>query len=212
MIKPLLLHVSLLCALTAHDLWIDANATVHYGHIRHSHGGERIVKEEEIERTLCLRGGTIIPQSAPDCDALLVALRPVYYAKTPYGTQKLPKNEAKTVIKSWQSVESVKRLAGDAGAAVLGSGLELSPSEPTGSLQTGDKVRLRVTFEGKPRSGVAVAYGERTIGESDQEGRINVRLREAGLQNIRATLRLEGDGVRCDEIIHTTTLNWEVKE
>lgn len=212
MMKPLLLHVSLLSSLVAHDLWIDANATVHYGHIRDSHGEERVIAPEEIERSLCLRGGALVSERAQDCDALLVALRPIYYTKTPYGTQKLPKNEAKMVLQSWQSIESVKRLLGDGASAVLGSGLELSPTESIGALQTGDKIRLLVTFEGEPRSGVAVAYGERFIGESDHEGRINVRLRESGLQNIRATLRLRGDGIRCDEIVHTTTLGWEVKE
>ena len=142
-------------------------------------------------------------------DALLVTLRGVYYTKTPYGTQKVPKNEAKMVLKSWQSFESVKRINSDEGMAPLGVGLELSLTGALSTLHVGDKLRLLVTVDGQPKADVAVAYGERVIGASDAEGHINVKIREPGLQHVRASYTVAGDGTLCDSIVHATELNLE---
>ncbi len=198
----------------AHDIWIDANATVHYGHDRtgEQHGAQRIIGEDEVARRLCKQGERVGNEASPKCDALLVTLEGVYYAKTPYGTQKVPKNEAKMVLKSWQSFESVKRINNDAGIAPLGAGLELSLTAAPSTLHVGDKLRLLVTVDGLPKADVAVAYGDRVIGASDAQGHINVKIREAGLQHVRASYSEKGDGVLCDEIVHATALNLEIAE
>lgn len=214
MLRILFQFLLLTTAIGAHDIWIDENATVHYGHDRtqEQHGAQRIIGEDEVAQRLCKMGDRLSNEASPNCDALLVTLRGVYYTKTPYGTQKVPKNEAKMVLKSWQSFESVKRINSDEGMAPLGVGLELSLTGALSTLHVGDKLRLLVTVDGVPKADVAVAYGERVIGASDAEGHINVKIREAGLQHVRASYTVAGDGTLCDSIVHATELNLEISE
>jgi nickel transport protein len=214
MIKTITLLISLLLSLEAHDMWIDNEAKVHYGHEQAvgGHGKGRIIAKDEIARHSCKKGPLLDADTRSNCDALLIELKGVYYTKTPYGTKKIPKNEAQMVLKSWQSIESVKRIYNDAGIAPLGRGLELSLINLPSSLHVSDKLRLLVTQDGVPKAGVAVANGDRIIGASDVDGRINVRVREAGLQHISASYKRAGDGLLCDEIVYATTLNLEIAE
>jgi hypothetical protein len=214
MTKKIILFLTLLLTLEAHEMWIDNQARVHYGHEQSvdGHGKGRIIGSDEIARVSCQKGAILDANISSQCDALLVELHGVYYAKTPYGTKKVPKNEAKMVIKSWQSFESVKRIYNDVGIAPLGKGLEMSLVNLPSSLHVNDKLRLLITQDGIPKTGVVVANGDRVIGVSDAKGRVNVRVREAGLQHIRASYKIAGDGVLCDEIVHATTLNLEIAE
>lgn len=114
-------------------------------------------------------------------------------------------------IKSWLSIESVKRLYSDE-KQVFGQGLELVMRNNISKIEVGNKARLTVYLDGKPLKGAVVANGHKTIGISDKEGHINVKIREKGLQNIKASYSLKGDSVKCDKIIHTTTVNFEVSK
>ena len=177
-----------------------------------SHGDERVVAKSEIFKTSCSKNSNIseIKKVKSGCDALFVELKKLYFTKTPYGTIKQSKDEAKMPISSFQSIESVKRVYNDSGVELFKSGLELTLRNKLSEIYTGDKARLLVSFQAKPQKGVRVAYEDKVIGVSDENGHINIRIRKLGFQNIKASYTLKGDGVKCDEIIHSTTLNIEV--
>jgi nickel transport protein len=79
------------------------------------------------------------------------------------------------------------------------------------TLDPGDKLRLLVMLDGKTVAGAAVSYDGRLRGITDENGRINIRIRRAGLQMIQATLSLPYPGPEADETVHTTMLNFEVQ-
>ncbi|OHE10801.1 MAG: hypothetical protein A2513_00460 [Sulfurimonas sp. RIFOXYD12_FULL_33_39] len=216
MIKKIIIIQALAYSLFAHDIWIDDSFIVHYGHINksNSHGEEKEIKQEDILEVFCLRDSNIFEMKNKNdksgCDALFVELNKAYYTKTPYGTLKQAKDEVKMSIKSFQSIESVKRVYNDNATELFKSGLELTLTNKLSEISVDDKARLLVSFNAKAQAGVVVAYDENVIGVSDENGHINVRIRKTGLQNIKASYTLKGDGVKCDEVIYTTTLNIKV--
>jgi len=203
--------------LLAHTLWIDDTYAVHQGHMQDNHlnADESKVDKKEIVTTHCLKNSSISKKqydtlSKQGCSVVFVQLQSHYYTKTPYGTKKIPKNKAKMPLKSWLSIESVKRMYSDE-KNPFNKGLEVLLRNNLSEIAVGDKARLSIYFDGKPLKGAVVANGHKTIGVSDDEGFVNVKIRNKGLQNLKASYTLKGDGVKCDEIIHTTTLNFEVK-
>lgn len=203
-------------SLFAHDIWIDNSFVINYGHMdkKSSHGDERAVKEDELLKTVCLKNSVIFEiedkKLKSGCDALFVKLKRVYYTKTPYGTLKQSKDETKMPISSFQSIESVKRVYSDSGVELFKSGLELTLRNKPSEIYVDDKARLLVSFHGEAQAGVSVAYGDKVVGVSDEDGHVNIRIRKPGIQNLKASYTLKGDGVKCDEIIYSTTLNIEV--
>ncbi|MCK9491638.1 MAG: DUF4198 domain-containing protein [Sulfurimonas sp.] len=216
MIKKIIITQALIYSLFAHDMWIDDALVVHYGHMHmnHSHGEEKEIKKEDIDRVFCSSNLGVFEVESKElkanCDTLFVLLNEVYYTKTPYGTKKQSKDETKMAISSFKSIESVKRIDSDDSEQIFNKGLELSLTNKLSNIKVGDKARLLVTYDGKSRAGVSVAYADKVKGVSDKDGKINIRIQEAGLQNIKASLTLKGDGIKSDEIIHSSTLNIKV--
>jgi nickel transport protein len=149
-----------------------------------------------------------------ECAAAIVAISSGYWTKTPYGTQNVPKNEARMPIKSWLSYDSVKRIDHwtEALGRPLAEGLELTPLEDPLSLRKGKKVHLLVTFDGKPVQDAVVAYDGKPRGQPGQDGTINIRVRHGGFQVIQATLTRPIASEKADEVIHSTNLNFEIPE
>ncbi len=213
--KIIITLIALTHILFCHDMWLDDTATVHYGHknIAQSHGDNKILLTSEIQSNNCLVDGSIVAhESSQNCDALFVQVKPTYYTKTPYGTKHQPKNETKMAISSFLSIESVKRINNDNGIATFNKGLEITLRNKPSIIEVGDKARLLLLFQGKAKSDVRVANGDRVIGVSDEDGYVNVRIKEKGLQNIKASFEEKGDGVKCDKTIYATTLNFEVNK
>jgi nickel transport protein len=117
-------------------------------------------------------------------------------------------------IESWLSHDSVKRIDRwtDALAKPLAKGLELTPIEDPLRLRKGEKLRLRVSFDGKPTQDAIVAYDGRPRGQPGPDGEINIRLRHGGFQVIQATLTRPISSGKADEVIHSTNLNFEIPE
>ncbi|RUM45895.1 MAG: DUF4198 domain-containing protein [Hydrogenimonas sp.] len=222
--KRLLLCLVPLIA-SAHDLWIKKvpqGYQLNYGHlhITQTHGGQKIMPydPETIQSIICHKDGKVESIENPKhyplvvtqkCDELFITMDHGYFTKTPYGTKHLPKNAVKMPLKSWYSIESVKRVEKNSKESI-GHGLEIVLlNNPT---EVGDKARLLVLFDGKPIQGVVVAYGDKPRGQSGADGRVNIRIKQPGLQNIKATLRQPCSDEKCDEMVYTTTLNIEVKE
>ncbi|MCF6205582.1 MAG: DUF4198 domain-containing protein [Sulfurovum sp.] len=204
--------------LSAHTLWIDGLFQVHEGHMHQQNLQEKksVLKHGDISDVLCMKHQAIRVirynnASNAKCDALYIKRKPAYYTKTPYGTKKMPKSRVKMSIKSWRSIESVKRIYSKQPLQPFGKGLEIVLRNDPSKIEVGDKARLSIYYNGKPLKGATIANGHKTIGVSDDHGQVNVKIREHGLQNIKASWTTKGDGVKCDEVIHTTTLNFEVE-
>jgi len=216
MIKTIIITQALICSLFAHDMWVDDALVLHYGHkqMKNSHGEEKVIKKEDISKVFCSSNSKVFEVETKElkanCDTLFVVLNEAYYTKTPYGTKKQSKDKTKMAISSFKSIESVKRINNDNSQQIFNKGLELSLTNKLSNIEVGDKARLLVTYDGKAKAGVSVAYANKVKGVSDEDGHINIRIQKAGLQNIKASMTLKGDGVKSDEIIHSNTLNIKV--
>ncbi len=214
---------------SAHDLWLereDGGLGLYYGHKYSDHGGATFVEyqAEWVREAVCFdASGARIPFESEEghpyrmrgkCAAAHVALSSGYWTKTPYGTENMPKDEARMPIESWLSHDSVKRVDRwtDALGEPLADGLELTPLENPLEQRKGEKLRLRVTFDGKPAQDAVVAYEGRPRGQPDPDGEINIRLRHGGFQVIQATLTRPIVSEKADEVIHSTNLNFEIPE
>lgn len=216
MIKEMIITQALICSLFAHDMWIDDALILHYGHMqmKDSHGKEKEIKKDVIDKVYCSTNSDVFEvenkEPKANCDTLFMVLNEVYYTKTPYGTKEQSKDKTKMAISSFKSIESVKRINNDSSVQIFNKGLELSLTNKLSNIKVGDKARLLVTYDGVPKGGVSVAYANSFKGVSDKDGAINIRIQEAGLQNIKASLTFKGDGIKSDEIIHSSTLNIKV--
>jgi nickel transport protein len=213
----------------AHDLWLEKDGgelRLQYGHKHSGHGGPTVLeyRVEWVREALCFdASGARIPFQAEeaypfrmrgDCAAAHVSISSGYWTKTPYGTENVPKDEARMPVKSWLSHDSVKRIDhwAEPLAEPLAAGLELIPLEDPLRLRKGEKLHLRVTFDGKPVEDADVAYDGRPRGRPSPDGAINIRLRHGGFQVIQAGLTRALASEKADEVIYSTHLNFELPE
>jgi len=89
--------------------------------------------------------------------------------------------------------------------------LELLPLQNPLSLTINDKVSLKLVNNGQPVKNAIVLYMGQPRGQTDENGEINIRLKEKGLQLIQAAYRQPSDGIQADEIVHTTHFLFEIK-
>ncbi len=230
------LNYLLLCALAwspasvkAHDLWLareEPGLTLHYGHLGGGHGGEKSLTYslDKVERVLCLdaAGNSLKPLrsethplrlTAP-CALSRVIYSSGYWTKTPYGTQNLPRDQVDgPAVRSWRAISGVKRL--DAWrsefATPLGEGLEITPLTDPLVIPRGDKLSLRVTYQGRPVNGAVVRYLGKPRGATDSRGEINIRLKQAGLQLIQTSHKIRLNEVRADEAVHEAALVFDLE-
>ncbi len=212
----------------AHDMWVEnknGTYTLFYGHKHPAENEQQFIKynPSKVKKILCVdEEGTIKNISfkkeypvkiTKQCSILYVEFFSGYWTKTPYGTKNRPKNEVKLPIKSWISYETVKRI--DKWNKNLEkpfyNKLEIIPLNNPLKLETGDKLRLLIMFNKKPVKNVAVAYDGKFRGLTDSKGRVNIRIKHKGFQLIEATFKEKINSEKADEIIYTTTLNFEVK-
>ncbi|EDP74008.1 DUF4198 domain-containing protein [Hydrogenivirga sp. 128-5-R1-1] len=211
----------------AHDLWIEKhknNYILYYGHKHPSYGEKKLIKynPENIQSVKCIDkdGNKIeidVKKEYPlvinkNCAIIYVDISSGYWTKTPYGTINKPKNQIDTPIKSWLSYENVKRinLWGKNLEKSFTKKLDIIPVNDPLKLQEGDKIRLLITFDGKPAKNIPVAYDGKVRGITDSHGRINIRIKHKGLQLIEATYKEKIISTKADEVIYSTTLNFEV--
>jgi nickel transport protein len=213
----------------AHDLWLEPSGqrlTLYQGHRHSAHKGSDTLDYGKtfVTSATCLdaSGGKrplVIASHAPwtasgDCAALLLDMSSGYWSKTPWETKNVPKNETPGAIKSWRSLDSLKRLERWAPAFTqpLGEGLEIVPTTDPFALKPDDKLVVRVLLAGKPVAGAPVAYHGDTRGETDAEGRIAIRLRHSGIQLISASTELPLKDGKADVEIRAAVLQFETKK
>jgi nickel transport protein len=213
----------------AHDLWLekeDGGFGLYYGHKHSSHQGATFVeyRREWVREALCFNAaGARIPFESDEtypyrmrgeCAAAYVSISSGYWTKTPYGTENVSKDQARMPVKSWLSHDSVKRIDhwSESLARPLAGGLELTPLEDPLILHTGEKLHLRVTFDGEPVKDAVVAYDGKPRGQPGSDGAINIRVRHGGFQVIQASLTRSIASEKADEVVYSTNLNFELPE
>ncbi|MDD5058268.1 MAG: DUF4198 domain-containing protein [Sideroxydans sp.] len=222
---PLILILLLPVSVYAHDLWFEKEANVYslyQGHRHSAHSGAEIIQYEPgaVKSALCSDGAgktrTLMPGKAYPakfegaCAVLLGSFSSGYWTKTAWETKNVPKTGISGVIKSWYSEESVKVIERWTGATPLGSGLEITPTTNPLTLSVGDKLTVLVTDNGKPVTGVPVAYFGDTRGATGQDGKVSIRLRQPGMQLIEASTETPLSDGKADTAIRTASLQFEV--
>lgn len=218
----------------AHDLWIepgDGGYVLYqghrqsdhdhgaHGHSSHHHGPELVPYAEGfVQRAVCASADGTTRELTPadgypvrfdgPCAALAVVASSGVWTKTVHGTKNAPPEGLTGVVRSWRSVDTVKRIEPGAGMAdrPLTGGLELVLVNDPAGLEVGDKLRLQAVYGGRPRPGVTLAYHGDPRGVTDAEGRVNVRVRHPGLQLLSGSFEEPGEPVT----VHATVLQLEV--
>lgn len=234
-VPALLILLLFPAAVGAHELWLEsvddgAGWRLHWGHVAGSdHEGVRSLPYERsaVVQAICrdpggdsrdlapvvAEGGGEGPVDLPACGGLLaVRLDAGTWTRTPRGTRPGGPDTNPGGLESWRAWASVKRLvewAPGSPRPVL-DGLELTPVEDPSALSPGDKIDLLVTLDGAPVADAVVRYEGRPRGSSDRDGRIRLRLREAGAQHLSATLEREHPEGPLDRTLYEAYLVFEL--
>jgi nickel transport protein len=212
----------------SHELWIEKERegyVLFYGHIKPKGGEESKIpyKPEQVENFDCYdnSGKKVFAKLIKEyparllgkCSVVLASFSSGYWSRTTEGLKNLPKDKATNVLESWLSLESVKRidLWNQNFSKPLTSELEIVLLENPLTIKPGQKFTVAVYYRGKPLKDVVVEHMGKAVGTTDEEGRINLRLREKGLQMIGASMKEKGDGVKADYVIRTSYLVFEVR-
>jgi nickel transport protein len=220
-----LLAVAAAAPARAHDLWLEPAAAgwrLQYGHRPGGHGGASTLPlppERILAATALTAAGDTLglplaearagewPASAP---ALFVITSSGVWTKSTQGTRNLPPAQVEHPLASWRSVESVKGIARwlPALARPLTLSLELVPASDPFQVAVGEKLTLIATRGGLPVAGVTVAYAGEPRGVTGADGKVNIRLREPGLQHLQASLETPLTDGEADTLIETTALDF----
>lgn len=214
-------------AVSAHDLWLDKEAgsyTLFQGHRHSAHAGAEVVPYEPsaVKAATCVEksGSTksIVPSKTHpvklggECTAILVSFSTGYWTKTAWETKNVPKTGIPSVMKSWLSEDSVKRIDTwtTATGQPIGSGLEITPVTDPTKVAIDDKLVVLVTENKKPKAGVPVAYQGDTRGATGDDGKIAIRIRHGGVQLISASIEVPLNDGKADTAIRATALQFEL--
>ncbi|MDY0232731.1 MAG: hypothetical protein RBS11_01745 [Sulfurimonas sp.] len=212
-----ILAILVFCStLMAEEIWIDDIAALYYGQkiLQEASLKAKKLKQDEIAKLSCLKGSEIFEledkKLRDDCDAIFVQLKRAYYTKTPFGTKKLPKDKTKIPLSSFESVESIKKMYKNDATKLFNAPFEISLSVPLKRVKVGDRVRFLVSSFGRPKAGISITYNKKLVAKSDRYGNASIEMKQDGLQKITASYSQKADGIRCDEIVHSTTISLEV--
>lgn len=213
----------------AHDYWFEHSAEdylLHRGHRFSQHQGEKEVPfdPEIVTGAYCLRQGDADPSPVAvgggyplrvegPCIAVMVTADSGYWSQTLTGTRNQGKDESFGVLRSWQALESVKRVEAwtERLRTPLSADLELLFTENPFTLAVGDKLRLTAVFRGEPAQDVTVAYHGDPRGVTGDDGRVNLRIRHKGLQLITASLEEPLQSDKADKRVRSTILMFEIQ-
>jgi nickel transport protein len=214
-------------AAIAHDYWLEPDAQdylLYRGHRYSQHQGDAVVPYEPsiVNTAICVdasgakrlvSASRSYPVRIPGpCAAVLVEADSGYWTQTFTGTKNQARNKVSGALRSWRAVEGVKRIESwmPEMERPIFDGLELISTTDPFALRPGDKLRLRVTWKGRPREGVTVAYDGDPRGVSGSDGRINIRLRHDGTQVITASVDEPSNDPKSDKLVRSTALMFDL--
>lgn len=213
----------------AHDYWFESSGEdylLHRGHRFSQHQGEKEVPfdPEIVTGAYCLRQGDADPAPATvsagyplrvegPCIAVMVTADSGYWSQTLTGTTNQGKDEMFGVLRSWQALESVKRVETwtERLRDPFSTDFELVFTEDPFALAVGDKLRLTAVLRGEPAQDVTVAYHGDPRGVTGDDGRVNLRIRHNGLQLITASMEEPLDSEKADKRVRSTILMFDIQ-
>lgn len=211
----------------AHDFWIERSGDGYV--LRHGHrGGETVaIDPSKVKAIRCVegdaparnvRGGAVFTSTevkvAARCDAISAFNDAGYYSLTPDGEKNLPRNQVRDAVKSWASRQFAKWIdvRAPAAGAPVGDELEIVPVTDLSRAKVGDKIAVRVLFQGRPASGAVLAVDHRPIGETDSAGVTRLRLKHPGVQSLDASLNRPLGTPEADTLVLEASLTFEVAQ
>ena len=155
-------------------------------------------------------GVVTIPSTA---EAAFVVIDWGWWVKTRQGSHQAHPDSVAGVLTAWQSTETLRHLNtwNSLSAAPVGDELELLPVDNPLALQPGDKIDLLVTRSGLPVADVPVAYDGNVRGLTGPDGRIRLKLRHPGPQELTATIRTPLEGRAHAEIVRSAVLTFSLE-
>lgn len=209
----------------AHDLWLERQAdafVLRYGH----RGAEILPLDAGKLRSLSCRDGKGQTQSllrsavvAPKqlsltgaCAVLSAFFDGGYYSLTPDGEKNLPKNKVPDAVKAWRSMQFAKWIDVHSPVAgqAQGDAFEIVPVTDLSKVKTGDKATFRVLLDGKPVSGAVLAVGHKSLGDTDDQGQVRVKVRASDVESVSATFRRAVKSAEADSEVFEASLTFEV--
>jgi uncharacterized GH25 family protein len=208
----------------AHDFWLErlgGDLVLRYGH----RGGELLAIERgKVKSLLCLDKGTrrdliggasFAPKEVKlvaRCDAASAFLDGGYWSLTPDGEVNLPKARVANAVKAWASRQFAKwvDVRSPSSGGVIGDELELVSVSDLSKAHEGDKITVRLLYQGNPAPGAIVAMDHRPLGETDSAGEARIKVRTSGVETIGATLRRKMATPEADAEVLEASLSFEV--
>ena len=208
----------------AHDFWVERAPEGFV--LRYGHPGELLpIDARKVKSVRCwdtagaarelLRDAAFSPKEvrfAAPCAAVSISFDDGSWSLTPDGEVNRPRSEVQGVVRSWSSRQYAKWVDARSprASAVLGEELELVPKTDLARARPGDTVTLRVLSAGAPVRGAAVEIAERIVGETDSRGEVHLRLREAAVTTISASVKRPPATPEADPDVLEASLTFEV--
>ncbi|MCS6958302.1 MAG: DUF4198 domain-containing protein [Aquificaceae bacterium] len=225
--KALIVSLLFFSLLLAHELWIERVGdayVLYYGHLQPKRGEESKLAytPENLLRFECLDEDGRLLNSKVDksyparlrgsCAVIQAEFSSGYWTKTVEGLKNLPKDKVSGALESWLSLETVRRIErwSNALSKPLSNGLELVALENPLVLRMGQKFSIVAYYKGRPLKDAPISHNGKFVGSTDEDGRINLRIRSLGIQLISVSLKEGADGVKADYVTKTFSLMFEV--
>jgi len=239
MLKRILFAVLLLAPATqfalAHDTWIqkrDGQLLVLRGHdgaveaydaalIKEPKAADAKGQVVEMEIVKNKENAALSPKGNP---AIVAALYDSgYWLKTTDGWKKATKREGKgkyDIVESLKSKQWCKSVlaAGSESSKPIGQPFEVVPEKDPMTTRVGDKLLIKVIFEGKPVEGAIITTGgghssdTKSPLKTDKDGTASVTVEKAGFQMVKASHQIPiKDDPDADILSLAATLTYETK-
>lgn len=220
----------------AHDTWIETRngeLLVLRGH----HGGTidpynpALIKEAkaldakgqavEVEIVKNKENASLSPKGNPVIVGALYDSG--YWLKTTDGWKRATKREGQgkyTIVESYKSKQWCKGLldTSDESSQSVGQSFELVPQKDPTKLRAGDKLPIKVIFDGKPVEGAIITTGGAHTADTnnplktDKDGTASVAIEKVGFQMVKASHKVPiKDDPDADVLSLSSTLTFGIK-
>ncbi len=212
--------------LSAHDFWIERQEqefTVVFGHgrqreefdpskIKNVKAFDRQGKAVGVSVEKKKKGVMLKPSESPSM--IVAEIDNGYWSKTIYGWKNLPKRKASRVVEAVRSMNYSKVILswGEiTRSPIEGIALDIVPMENIFLLKAGDRLPLKILYQGKPLAGIDIIGGEHDkVATTNPEGVAIVYLSK-GHQLFTVTYKeVLKDDPDADLLSITSTLTFEV--
>ncbi len=212
----------------SHHVWLEKignDFVVLYGHgdktdpydpakVKEAKAYDKAGKEIAVQVKRREKDAIILPETEPAM--ISVFFDNGYWLKTTDGWKNISKKMVKEYLESVQSLKYSKAVLSSSNTVTQPAGMrfEIVPFKNPLAIKVGEKLPIKVFFEGKPLEGASiyVGGGHKETTRTNKEGIANVIIEKLGKQIIAASCKIPlKDNQDADFLSFTTALTWEVK-